>query len=92
MNEQTQQTEQVLSLLREAGVLELRGLPLSETLMQLDITEATYLDWRRADEGRKTGLHERIQGLEREINLLHTVIEQLSLQRGPGGGRSQGRL
>jgi len=92
MDEKVHLTRKVLSLLREAGILEQKGLPLRKTLMQLDISEATYLEWRKADEASQSGLSERIEGLEREIVLLHKVIEHLSVQLKPSGKRSQARL
>jgi putative transposase len=47
MGQQRHTAEQIVGKLREAEVLQGKGMPMEEVLRQLGISDATYYKWRK---------------------------------------------
>ena len=47
MNRQKHTAEQIIGKLREAEVLQAKGMSMEEVMRQLGISDATYYKWRK---------------------------------------------
>jgi len=71
--------EQIISKLREAEVLQGKGMTLEETLRQLSISDATYYKWRKEYGGLRLDQARRLKELEQENSRLRKVVSDLSI-------------
>jgi transposase-like protein len=71
--------EQIISKLREAEVLQGKGMTLEETLRQLAISDATYYKWRKEYGGLRLDQARRLKELEQENGRLRKVVSDLSI-------------
>jgi len=59
--------EQIISKLREAGVLQSSGLSIVEICRQLGVKEQTYYKWRKEYEGMRVDQAKRLKEVEQQI-------------------------
>ena len=71
--------EQIISKLREAEVLQAKGMTLEEVLRQLGISDATYYKWRKEYGGLRLDQAKRLKELEQENSRLRKVVSDLSI-------------
>jgi len=71
--------EQIISKLREAEVLQAKGMTLEEVLRQLSISDATYYKWRKEYGGLRVDQAKRLKELEQENSRLRKVVSDLSI-------------
>lgn len=62
MGKQRHTAEQIISKLREAEVLQGKGMALEEVLCQLGISDVTYYKWRKEYGGLRPGSGEAAEG------------------------------
>lgn len=60
MGRQGRTAEQIIGKLREAEVLEGKGMPMEEVLRQLGINDATYYKWRKGYGGLRVDQAKRL--------------------------------
>ena len=71
--------EQVVSKLREADVLIVKGQTVADVCRQLQITDVTYYRWRKEYGGLSIDQAKRLKELEAENIKLRKVIADLSI-------------
>jgi len=78
MGRQKHTAEQVISKLREAEVLQAKGMSMEEMLRQLGVSDATYYKWRKEYGGLRVDQAKRLKELEQENSRLRKVVSDLS--------------
>jgi putative transposase len=73
--------EQIVTKLREAEVLLVKGQNLGEVCRQLEITDVTYHRWRKEYGGLRVDQAKRLKELELENTRLKTVVADLILDK-----------
>jgi putative transposase len=71
--------EQIISMLREAEVLQSQGMTIGEISRKLAITEQTYYRWRKEYGGMRIDQAKRLKELEKENVRLKKILANLSL-------------
>jgi transposase-like protein len=71
--------EQIISMLREAEVLQSQGMTIGEISRKLAITEQTYYRWRKEYGGMRIDQAKRLKELEKENVRLKKIVANLSL-------------
>ena len=71
--------EQIIVMLREAEVLESKGLSQLEISRQLGICEQTLIRWRKEYGGLRVSQAKRLKELEKENARLKRLVADLSL-------------
>ena len=71
--------EQIISMLREAEVLQSQGMTIGEISRKLGITEQTYYRWRKEYGGMRIDQAKRLKELEKENVRLKKIVANLSL-------------
>lgn len=79
MGRQKHTAEQIIGKLREAEVLQAKGMTLEEVLRQLGISDATYYKWRKEYGGLRLDQAKRLKELEQENSRLRKVVSDLSI-------------
>ena len=79
MSRQRHTAEQIIGKLREAEVLQAKGMSMEEILRQLGISDATYYKWRREYGGLRVDQAKRLKELEQENSRLRKVVSDLSI-------------
>ena len=79
MGRQKHTVEQVISKLREAEVLQAKGMSMEEMLRQLGVSDATYYKWRKEYGGLRVDQAKRLKELEQENSRLRKVVSDLSI-------------
>ena len=79
MGRQRHTSEQIISKLREAEVLQANGKSMEETLRQLGVSDATYYKWRKEYGGLRVDQAKRLKELEQENGRLRKVVSDLSI-------------
>lgn len=79
MARQKRTAEQIVAKLREAEVLQGKGMPMEEVLRQLEISDATYYKWRKEFGGLRVDQAKRLKELEQENSRLRKVVSDLSI-------------
>ena len=64
MGRQKHTAEQIIGKLREAEVLQAKGMSMEEVLRQLGISDATYYKWRKEYGGLRVDQAKRLKELE----------------------------
>ena len=72
-------TEQIIVKLREAEVLETKGLSLSEIARRLKVCPQTLIRWRKEFGGLQIEQAKRLKELEKENARLKRLVADLSL-------------
>ena len=71
--------EQIISKLREAEVLQSRGLSIVEICRQLEVKEQTYYKWRKEYGGMRIDQAKRLKEVEQQNIRLKKLVADLSL-------------
>ena len=71
--------EQIIRKLREAEVLQAKGMKTAEVCRKLEVTEQTYYRWRKQYGGMKVEQAKRLKELEKENSRLKKLVADLSL-------------
>lgn len=79
MGRQRHTAEQIITKLREAEVLQGKGMSLEEVLRHLGISDATYYKWRKEYGGLRVDQAKRLKELEAENGRLRKVVSDLSI-------------
>jgi transposase-like protein len=79
MGRQRHTSEQIISKLREAEVLQANGKSMEETLRQLGVSDATYYKWRKEYGGLRVDQAKRLKEMEQENTRLRKVVADLSI-------------
>lgn len=79
MGRQKYAAEQIISKLREAEVLQAKGISMEEMLRQLGVSDATYYKWRKEYGGLRVDQAKRLKELEQENSRLRKVVSDLSI-------------
>jgi putative transposase len=79
MSRQKHTAEQIIGKLREAEVLQAKGMSMEEVLRQLAISDATYYKWRKEYGGLRVDQAKRLKELEQENGRLRKVVSDLSI-------------
>jgi putative transposase len=79
MGKKRHTVESIITILREAEVLQGKGQTLSEVLRQLGISDATYYKWRKEYGGLRMDQAKRYKRLEQENQQLRKVVADLSI-------------
>jgi putative transposase len=79
MSRQKHTAEQIIGKLREAEVLQAKGMSMEEVLRQLAISDATYYKWRKEYGGLRVDQAKRLKELEQENSRLRKVVSDLSI-------------
>ena len=79
MGRQRHSAEQIIGNLREAEVLQGKGMPMEEILRQLGISDATYYKWRKEYGGLRLDQAKRLKELEQDNGRLRKVVSDLSI-------------
>ncbi len=79
MGKQRHTAEQIITKLREAEVLQAKGMSMEEVLRQLGISDATYYKWRKEYGGLRVDQAKRLKELEQENSRLRKVVSDLSI-------------
>lgn len=79
MGRQRHTAEQIITKLREAEVLQAKGMSMEEMLRQLGVSDATYYKWRKEYGGLRVDQAKRLKELEQENSRLRKVVSDLSI-------------
>ena len=79
MGKQRHTAEQIISILREAEVLQANGKSMEEVIRQLGVSDATYYKWRKEFGGLRVDQAKRLKELEVENSRLRKVVSDLSI-------------
>jgi len=79
MSRQKHTAEQIIGKLREAEVLQGKGMSMEEVMRQLCISDATYYKWRKEYGGLRVDQAKRLKELEHENSQLRKVVSDLSI-------------
>jgi len=71
--------EQIIGMLREAEVLQGKGMTIGEVSRKLGISEQTYYRWRKEYGGMRVDQAKRLKELEKENVRLKKLVADLSL-------------
>ncbi len=79
MGKQRHTAEQIIAKLREAEVLQGKGMLLEEVLRQIGISDATYYKWRKEYGGLRVEQAKRLKELGQENSRLKKAVADLTL-------------
>jgi putative transposase len=79
MRGQKRTAEEIINKLREAEVLQAKGMSIEEVMRQLGISDATYYKWRREYGGLRVDQAKRLKELEAENSRLRKVVADLTI-------------
>lgn len=79
MSRQRHTAEQIISKLREAEVLQAKGMAMEEVMRQLGVSDATYYKWRKEYGGLRVDQAKRLKEMEQENTRLRKVVADLSI-------------
>jgi putative transposase len=73
--------EEIVAKLRQVDVLTSQGMPLSDAIRSIGVTEVTYYRWRNEYGGLKSDQVKRLKDLETENARLRKAISDLTLDK-----------
>jgi putative transposase len=79
MSRRKHSAEAIIAKLREAEVLQSKGMSILEACRQLEITEETYYRWRKEYGGLRVDQAKRLKELEQENSRLKRVVADLTV-------------
>jgi putative transposase len=71
--------EEIINKLREAEVLQAKGMSMEEVMRQLGVSDATYYKWRKEYGGLRVDQAKRLKEMEQENTRLRKVVADLSI-------------
>jgi len=72
--------EQIISILREAEVLQIQGSKMSDVCRKLGISAQTYCRWRKEYGSMRVDQAKRLKELEKDNARLKKLVADLSLE------------
>lgn len=79
MSKQKNTAEEIINKLREAEVLQSKGMSLEEVMRQLGVSDGTYYKWRKEYGGLRVDQAKRLKVVEQENTQLRKVVADLSI-------------
>jgi len=79
MSRKKHTAEEIINKLREAEVLQAKGMSIEEVMRQLGVSDATYYKWRREYGGLRVDQAKRLKELEAENSRLRRVVADLTI-------------
>jgi transposase-like protein len=79
MSRRKHNAEAIIAKLREAEILQSKGMSILEACRQLEITEQTYYRWRKEYGGLRVDQAKRLKELEQENGRLKRVVADLTV-------------
>jgi transposase-like protein len=79
MSRQKHTAEEIINKLREAEVLQAKGMSMEEVMRQLGVSDATYYKWRKEYGGLRVDQAKRLKAVEQENTQLRKVVADLSI-------------
>ena len=79
MGKKRHTVETIITMLREADVLQAKGQVLGEVVRQLGISDATYYKWRKEYGGLRIDQAKRFKEIEQENQRLRKVVADLTI-------------
>ena len=79
MSRKKHTAEEIINKLREAEVLQAKGMSIEEVMRQLGISDATYYKWRKEYGGLQVDQAKRYKELEQENQRLRKVVADLTI-------------
>ena len=79
MSRQKHTAEEIINKLREAEVLQAKGMSIEEVMRQLGVSDATYYKWRKEYGGLRVNQAKRLKELEQENSRLRKVVADLTI-------------
>ena len=79
MSKKRHTAEAIIAKLREADVLQSKGMAMGEIMRQLEVSDATYYKWRKEYGGLRVDQAKRFKELEQENGRLRKIISDLSI-------------
>ena len=79
MSKKKHPAEAIIAKLREAEVLQSKGMLMAEVMRQLGISDATYYKWRKEYGGLRVDQAKRFKELEHENSRLRKIIADLTI-------------
>ncbi len=79
MGRQKHTAEEIINKLREAEVLQAKGMSIEEVMRQLGVSDATYYKWRKEYGGLRVDQAKRPKEMEQENARLRKVVADLSI-------------
>ena len=73
--------EEIVTKLRQVEVLVGQGMPRTDAIRQISITEQTYYRWRKQYGGMGTNQLKELKRLQKENERLRKVVSDLSLDK-----------
>ena len=79
MGKKRHTTEEIITKLREADVLQAKGQTLAEACRQIAISEQTYYNWRKEYGGLRVDQAKRFKDMEQENARLKRLVADLAM-------------
>lgn len=79
MSKRAFKPERIITMLREAEVLQSQGHSIREVSKKLGITDQTYYRWRKEYGGLRVDQAKRLRDLEKENGRLKKVVAEMAL-------------
>jgi putative transposase len=79
MGRKKHSAEEIINKLREAEVLQAKGMSMEEVMRQLGVSDATYYKWRKEYGGLRVDQAKRLKEMEQENTRLRKVVADLSI-------------
>ena len=73
--------EEIVAKLRQVDVLTSQGMPITDAIRSIGVTEVTYYRWRNEYGGLKSDQVKRLKELETENARLRKAISDLTLDK-----------
>ena len=73
--------EEIVAKLRQVDVLTSQGMPITDAIRSIGVTEVTYYRWRNEYGGLKSDQVKRLKDLETENARLRKAISDLTLDK-----------
>ena len=81
MGKKRHTAEEIVSKLRQVGVLTAQGRTVAEAVRSIGVTEVTYYRWRSEYGGLKSDQVKRLKELEMENARLRRAVSDLTLEK-----------
>lgn len=82
MSRQKHTAEEIINKLREAEVLQAKGMSIEEVMRQLGVSDVTYNKWRKEYGGLRVDQAKQLKELEQENSRLRKVVADLTIDIG----------
>lgn len=73
--------EEIVSKLRQVGVLQWQGMTIADAVRQIGVTQQTFYRWRKLYAGMGRSRIKRLKELEKENQRLRRAVSDLTLDK-----------